>query len=693
MDTVLIVSQDKGIRESIKMVLKNEFLVMTAGGGKETIAILRESPLDLVILDTPIPDTDISTFVEEIRDVKDEAGIVMLSALKQNVLGKVKSEGVYEVVSKPFQKEDLLNVLKKAQERSKLLTELKLLRLRADKVSAAGPQVPSEKFGEEKSALQAPYHYQEAMRKFSKALTYVFDSPKLFDSVVTAIAEIFEVNKVCILLKDETGSEYGVKASTGFQEDIAREIRLKGGEGIAGWLHRERQILRREDLSMGEHLPEHLLMRKQLDMLGAYLCLPLSTRGDLIAIISMGKKTAGDKFTYEDIRFLTTMANYAALSISNSFLYQEVRFQRNHHQIIMGNIPTGIIAVDNEGKITTLNRAGRKILGLGEAEIIGEDIQRAGSIIADIMLRTLKGEKAYNRHEAALPGKKLCLGISTSLLKKENEEVIGGVMVFTNLTKVRAVDEEIRRLGEENLWRKFTEGIAHEIRNPLVSIRTFTQLFMDKYKDKEFRKDFYRIMGGDVKKLNGLIDKLEKYTEPLSLSLQSDDLNSIIDEVLVDFKDDLASQNIPAHKNYSSGIPRIIVDRDQLAEAFSHIIRNSIEAMLEGGTLTLSTRVEKEGAEEVVIEFSDTGRGIPLEDMGKLFSPFFSTRLKGLGLGLPIAQKIIEAHEGRIEVDSIPGKKTSFKIFLPVSLSPEKAKKKGIPAKLYPEIKSRKQRK
>ncbi len=683
MDTVLIVSQDKGIRESLKMILKDEFLVMMAGGKKETITILRENPLDLVILDTPIPDTDISTLVEEIREVKDEAVIVALSALKQNA----SYEGIYEVVNKPFQKKDLLNILKKAQEKSKLLEELKALRLRADKVNVAEPRVPFEKSGEEKFTPQAPHYYQEAIRKFSKALTYVFDSSKLLDSVVTAVAEIFEVNKVSILLKDGRSSEYRVKASTGFQEDIVREIRLKGGEGIAGWLRREGQILKREDLSAEGHLPEHLLMRRQLDMLGAHLCLPLSTRGDLIAIISIGKKTTGDKFTYEDIRFLTTMANYAAVSIYNSFLYQEVRFQRNHNQIIMGNIPTGIIAVDNEGKITTLNKAGRKILGLEEAEIIGEDIQRAGSIIADIMLRTLKGEKTYNRYEAALPGENARLGVSTSLLKKENEEIIGGVMVFTNLSKVRAVDEKIRKLDEENLWRKFTEGIAHEIRNPLVSIRTFTQLFMDKYKDKEFRENFYRIMGGDVKKLNGLVDKLEKYAEPLLLNLQSDDLNSIADEVLVDFKDELVRQNIPVHRNYSSNVPRIVVDRDQLAEAFSHIIRNSIEAMPEGGTLTLSTKIKKEGAEEVVIEFSDTGRGIPLKNMEKLFSPFFSVRLKGLGLGLPIAQKIIETHEGRIEVDSTVGKGTSFKVFLPVSLSPEKSKKKGIHAKLYPEIK------
>ena len=667
----MIVSQEKGIRESLRMILKDEFLVLMAEDKSAALTILRDKPVDLVILDTPIKDTDISTLVEEIRKARDEAVIVALSTLKQDVLDGLRDRGVYEVVNKPFHRKELWNIIRKAQEKSRLLTELKFLRLRVDEVIAAKPQIPPGKSLEEESGPQVRYYYQEVVRKFSKALVHIFDRPKLLDSVVTAVAEIFEISKVSVLLKDKRSLEYRVEASTGLHEDIADEIILKEGEGIAGWLHREGRILRREDLSTGESLPDHLLMTRELDMLQAYLCLPLSVRGDLVAIISMGKKTTGDKFTHEDIRLLATMANYAAVSIYNSFLYQEVSFQRNYHRMIMANIPTGVITVDNEGKITTINRVGRNVLGLGEAEIIGEDIQRAGSIIADIMLRTLKAEKIYNRHEAALPGKNVTLGVSTSLLRDENEEVVGGAMVFTDLSTVKGLEEKIRKLEKEDLWRKFAEGMAHEVRNPLVSIRTFTQLFQDRYKDEEFRKGFHQIMGRDVEKLTELIDKVEKYAEPLSLNLQPEDLNFIIDEVLAQFEGAFTGQNIAVKRDYSSNISRMAVDRDQLAEAFSHIVDNGIQAMPEKGNLTVSTKIERKRPEEVVVEFSDSGIGISPENIEKLFSPFFSGRPKGLGLGLPIAQKIIEFHAGKIQVDSTPGKGTSVKIFLPLSLDPE----------------------
>lgn len=682
MNSLLVVSQDKKTCESLKAILRDDFLVTVVEGEVKALSILREKLVNLVALDMPLRDTDVSTLAKAIRRIRDEAVIVVFSALKENVPAELRTKGVYEVVNKPFQRRELLDVMKKAQEKSRLLTELKFLRSQTETGNTG-----FEKNRKEEFASQIPYYYQEAIRKFSKALTYTFDPDKLLDSVVTAVAEIFEVNKVCVFLKGNGSPEYRVGACIGFREDFAGETKLMEGEGLAGWLCREGRILKREDLSGGEHFPERLIITAELNMLGAYLCLPLFTRGDMVAIISLGRKTMGDRFSYEDIRFLATMANYVAVSIYNSSLYEEVSFERNHHDVIMNNIPTGVITVDNDAKITMVNKAGRRILGLEEAEVIGEDIQKAGSIIADIILKTLRREKTYDRYEVSLPGRNVSLGVSASFLRKENGEVTGVVMVFTDLSKVKGLEEKVKKLEEEALWRKLTESIAHEVRNPLVSVRTFAQLFPDKYQDKEFRKDFYRIVNADISRLDELINKLERYAEPLSLDLQTGDLNSIVDEVLAGFKDNLAGEKITVKKNYSSGILGIVADGDKLAEAFSYIVENGIQAMPAGGTLAISTKIEKNADGEIVVKFSNTGRVIPKKDIERLFSPLFGGDLKGLGLGLPIAQKIVEAHEGRIEVDSGLGKGTSFKVFLRVSLDVEELKRKGIAAKLYPGMK------
>jgi len=672
MDNLLIVTQEKGTRESLKIILKDRFLLLVAENKEEALSILREKPVDLALLDTPASGTDISTLVAEVKKIKDELVIVILSAFKEDVSEKLRAQGVYEVVNKPFSGKELLNVISKAQEKSGLLRELKFLRAWVEKKS----RFVSEKSGKDEPDPRTSYYYQEAIRKFSKSLTYVLDLPRLLDSIVTAVAEISEVNRASILLKEQKTSAYRIRASTGLRENVVKEIKLKEGEGVAGWLQREERILRKEDLRE-EPFPEQMVMIRELDMLGAHLCLPLSTQGNLIAIISLGRKITGDKFSSEDIRLLVTMAGYAAAAIHNSLLYQEITFWKNYQQIIMKNIPTGVITMNNEGKITTINKAGREILKLGEGAIIGEDIQRAGSIIADIMLRTLEEERVYHRHEVILPGENISLGTSTSLLRNEKGETIGGVMVFSDLSEVRRLEEKIRKLEKEKMWREFAEGIAHKVRNPLVSIRTFTQLFLHKYQDKEFRKDFYRVMGRDVERLDKLIGKLEKYAEPLSLNLQTEKIHSVIDKVLANPKK-LVSQKITVNKKYSSNIPRIVMDREQLTEAFSQLVNNSIEAMPRGGTITVVTKINPEENGEVLIEFSDTGKGIPRENIKKLFSPFFSAPFKGLGLGLPLARKIIELHGGRIKVDSTPGKGTSLKIFLPLTLDVNKFKEENI---------------
>ena len=292
------------------------------------------------------------------------------------------------------------------------------------------------------SVSQSPYYFQEAIQKFSKAILCVFDLSELVKLMLTAVTEIFEVNKASILLKDKQSLEYRVKTFRGFKKDIANKIKLKGEKGIADWLRREGRILRKEDLFTEEPSSEHFSIIKELDMLGAYLCVPLSIHDELIAIISLGKKATGEKFTSEDIRLLVIMANYAAVSIYNAFLYQQVFSQRNYYQTIIDNISTGVITVDNDGKIITLNNAGKNILRLEKTNIINEDIQKVDPAVADIMLRTLKRKESYYRHEVSYRYRDIPLGLSTALLKNKKEEIIGGAMVFSDLSKVKDIEKK-----------------------------------------------------------------------------------------------------------------------------------------------------------------------------------------------------------------------------------------------------------
>lgn len=236
-------------------------------------------------------------------------------------------------------------------------------------------------------------------------------------------------------------------------------------------------------------------------------------------------------------------------------------------------------------------------------------------------------------------------------------------------------------------------GMAHEIKNPLVSLRTFTQLLQQKWDDKEFRDKFSQIIPNEIERINKIAESLLKFGRPAKPELTKVEVNSLVDEVLLLFESEAKKYNVRVTKKFAA-LPQISGDAGQLSQVFVNIVKNGIEAMHEkGGELTVKTDVGEViklgkmhgrqgvrqgdvvvwGEEEsmskplpvVFIEMTDTGEGISEENLKSLFDPFFTTKITGTGMGLPITLRIIEEHKGSIKVRSRVGKGTTFIITLP----------------------------
>jgi two-component system sensor histidine kinase AtoS len=235
-------------------------------------------------------------------------------------------------------------------------------------------------------------------------------------------------------------------------------------------------------------------------------------------------------------------------------------------------------------------------------------------------------------------------------------------------------------------------GMAHEIKNPLVSLRTFTQLLTQKWDDQEFREKFSSIIPHEIERINRIAESLLKFGRPMKPELTEIDINSLLDDVLLLFESECKKHNVRVTKKLAE-LPSVRGDPDQISQAFINIVKNAIEAMHEqGGELIVKTdvgevirlgkiqragtRVGEEmvwGEEEemsrpipaVFIEISDTGEGISEANLKSLFDPFFTTKMTGTGMGLPITLRIIDEHKGSLKVRSKEGKGTTFIITLP----------------------------
>lgn len=224
------------------------------------------------------------------------------------------------------------------------------------------------------------------------------------------------------------------------------------------------------------------------------------------------------------------------------------------------------------------------------------------------------------------------------------------------------MQEELMRSERLKAVSTLAAGMAHEIKNPLTAIKTFTEYLREKKDDPEFIDKFERIVGTEVDKINNIVHQLLDFAKPAPLKLETANINNILDDTLSLLSNDIIKHNIRLIKEYSP-LPDMQADPNQLKQAFLNIILNAIEAMSSGGELSVGTQTVVSGqVSRVQVIIKDTGAGIPQKDLPHIFDPFYSTKDKGTGLGLSITYEIIKKHSGSISVESEAGKGTEVKI-------------------------------
>ncbi len=228
--------------------------------------------------------------------------------------------------------------------------------------------------------------------------------------------------------------------------------------------------------------------------------------------------------------------------------------------------------------------------------------------------------------------------------------------------KNRAIMEKMKQTERLSVLGEFSAGIAHEIRNPLASIKTFTQLLPAEYGDPNFRKEFIDSVTREVNRINKIVNDLLDYARPRKDKRQATDIPKLVDETLASVIPAYNEHHITIKKNYNQ-TPPVVIDPEQLRQVLVNLMINAVEAMPAGGSISCTIRGTKE---EVEIEIADTGNGIAEEAVKEIFTPFFTTKEGGTGLGLSIVQRIVSEQGGRIEVSSRKNEGTHFKLFLPL---------------------------
>lgn len=342
----------------------------------------------------------------------------------------------------------------------------------------------------------------------------------------------------------------------------------------------------------------------------------------------------------------------------------------NYLNNILESLSGGVLVVDLDGEITFFNQEAEDITGFEQAKVLGQPYAEIIGLNAGRNLSVLHtldtGERLASREkELAQPnGNTIPIGFSTSLVRDEAGTILGALEVFNDLTEVKRLEAEVQRVQTLAALGEMAATVAHEIRNPLGGIAGYAgMLERDLDSDDPNRRLVQKITEG-VGRLNRIVVSLLNYTRPLRLNVHPVNLVELLEETTAFFAIDIerSREDIRLERDFPDGDLICRIDPEQLQQVILNLLQNAMQAMPDGGAIAVGLRVEEN---QGVLSVGDTGIGMADEVREKLFTPFFTTKEDGTGLGLVTSKKIIDAHNGQIRVDSEPGRGTQFSISLP----------------------------
>ena len=368
----------------------------------------------------------------------------------------------------------------------------------------------------------------------------------------------------------------------------------------------------------------------------------------------------------EDLRNNQQTLNKTNEEVTRSNLELEQR--RRYMETVLKNVTAGVISVDKEGILTTVNKSAEKLLNINTSQVLGKnfrDVLRPAQLdIVKGMLRDMVlGKQDTIRKQVTIPLKdtKLTLLVNLTVLKDENDEFMGTVVVFDDLTQLI----KAQRMAA---WREVARRIAHEIKNPLTPIQLSAQRLRKRYlqrcsEDEKVFDECTIMIIKSVDELKTLVDEFSNFARMPAAQPAANSLNDIIREALTLYQE--AHRNINFTFQADESIPLLMLDRDQLKRVLINLLDNAVAAIDEKGTINIESNFDQE-LKMVTFTVSDTGHGIAPEDRPRLFEPYFSTKKTGTGLGLAIVNSVISDHHGFIRVKNNHPKGTRFIIELPV---------------------------
>jgi PAS domain S-box-containing protein len=526
------------------------------------------------------------------------------------------------------------------------------------------------------------YDLRQGLLDFGRTLSATTALEPLLDGLIERLKQVLDVEKVAVFIEDNrapggfrNARALGLSDEFRIPNDFRQMIRQKSAD---------KGVVRADELDVTDtdqaliETNGHAPQRQEL-----HYFVPCVVRSKMVAVIGLGRASDGSLLTSEDLEILRTVSGYIAVAIENSRLYQEQQQQteelallKEFNESIVESVNVGLLAVDEDGCITRCNTTFEEMMELSRDRAVGRPVEEIFDESFALNLDNILGKtrwhlteirNAYKLHTFSAAGNSLVLNVAVAPLRSVSNSQTGAIVVLENVTSRIKLEETLQQSEKMSSIGLLAAGVAHEVNTPLTGVSSYTQMLLGMVPETDPKHALLQKMQRQTDRASNIVGNLLNFSRTgTAMESTEIDVNKLLDDTLQLLEPQMRKSSVEVVKEYSKEPARIFGNAGKLQQVFTNLILNARDAMVGGGTITLTTKAN--GDNEVHILVADDGEGIPAENLSKIFDPFFTTKGvgNGTGLGLAVTYGIVQEHGGTIEAKS-EGRGSTFVLSFPAT--------------------------
>ncbi len=620
-------------------------------------AILQQNSTALLLLD--VRSKESRNLLEQVQTEWPDVLIVGFGTPRSEPLRDLEQAGVYAAEEVNLGRHHFQALVSRALEHLRVLEENRVLRAEAMRAPVLAESRRPESAPELAGSALPILRFPRVFRRF--------ETPDmLVNNVVEGLADAAMVTRVGMFARHRGGG-FRLRAGLRCLPETS-EIEYSECDPLVRWFELHAHLVYRAHLAQKQDHRQRELLRRALDTLGAEVIVPLHARGTVSGWLFFGHRLTGQPFDFHSLEALMILGDHVSTVLENASLHDELTLQKTLAETLLTTIPPGIIATDEDAMIRWCNPTAESLFGIAAPDVLDQRVEAAGSRIASLLRETLESTGQLPARQWIEDHTRRSLSVQTRRLIHQGKP-LGAVAVIQDMTPEESLRQKQELLDRATFWTDLAASMSHEVRNPLVAIKTFAQLLPERFDDPDFRRDFNEIVVQEINRLDLIITQINNFAHPPELNFKSIDLRAPMKRAVELVRSRAIQNGFSIETTLADDLPHVVGDETALAEAFAHLVANAAEAThgQSKARITLSAKPIREGEHTsgVVVTVHDNGKGISADLKDKIFSPFCTTKARGMGLGLPIVKRTVFDHNGRVDIDS-NSHGTSVSVLLPV---------------------------